>query len=274
MSLSSALTKMNHLPDHRKLLSELVAFFRSESEVRSGFISGSGVTGGMDLYSDLDLGFLCTNEEEKEKIWQKRLEWSVPAWFHRMDADHIKPDFIIYLFEPHIHVDICLYTPSNLPTQAGAPYAILFDDEKYLDKWIEDANRVDVPKVDWSNVVHEDERFWTWVHYSWGHTSRGEYYDDAVFFSYIRGVLENWQARLDGTPNFVSRRLEMKNKNPLIDKLCGCFPSPDKEGMKKALLLAIEIYNEQWKIINYLLAPKWTTTQNTKDKVTDLVKKI
>lgn len=274
MSLKLALSKMNHLPSHQKLLSELVSFFQSEAEVRAGFISGSGVTGGMDTYSDLDLSFLCTNEEEKEKIWQKRFEWQVPRWFHRMDADHIKPDFIIYLFDPHIHVDICLYTPSNLPTKAGAPYSVLFDEEKYLDNWIKTVNEKEVEKSNWSNVVHEDERFWTWVHFSWGHTSRGEYYDDALFFGFIRGILETWQARIDGNAQFVSRRLEDRDKSSMIDKLRQCFPQPNRERMKKSLLMAIDIYDSQWKTINDQMNPKWTTTQNAKNKITELVTKI
>jgi hypothetical protein len=142
--------------------------------VIGGFLSGSDATGGMDSYSDLDLGFLCPMMEAKDNIWSQRFDWPLPPWFHRMDADHVKPYFIIYLFEPHIHVDLAFYTPDNLPPQAGGPFILGWDNESKLGQWIEKVNEPYRVKPDWSNVVHEEERFWTWTHYSWCHSGRGE----------------------------------------------------------------------------------------------------
>jgi hypothetical protein len=96
---------------------------------------GRGASGGMDLHSDLDLGFLGKNHDAKEKIWKNRLKWPLPEWFHRMDADHVKPFFVIYLFEPYIHVDLAFYTMADLPPHAGGPYTIAFDKDDMV--WTE-----------------------------------------------------------------------------------------------------------------------------------------
>lgn len=132
---------MGGLPTHAKLCRELLTVFFEHSEVEGAFISGSGAAGGMDFYSDLDLGFLCSSNAAKDKIWSQRWDWKLPDWFHRMDADHIKPYFIIYLFEPHIHVDLAFYTMENLPPQAGGPFTVAFDKKSQLGDWNIEVNK-------------------------------------------------------------------------------------------------------------------------------------
>jgi hypothetical protein len=269
---------MDKLPEHKKLCAKVLSFFENQADILGAFVSGSGVSGGMDFYSDLDLGFLCSSEKTRERIWSQRWDWKIAPWFHRMDADHIKPHFIIYLFEPHIHVDLSFYTPETLPTSAGAPYSIAFDKKNYLSEWFTDVNNIEKLPVDWSNVVHEEERFWTWTHYSWCHSGRGEYYDEASTFGIMRGILEKWHARLEGAENFVSRRLEQKGEGEFIQRMRACFPTPDRASMKAALLNMVSIHNEQRAKVEKLIwkntEPKWTTTQAAREKITQLVKEI
>ena len=75
----------------------------------------------MDQDSDLDIGIFFGNPTDREKTWKNRWDWSVAPWFHRFDADHIKPHFVIYLFESNIKADINLYVQAELPGAGGAP---------------------------------------------------------------------------------------------------------------------------------------------------------
>ena len=265
---------MGELPDHKKLCQKLLGFFDEQSDITGAFLSGSGASGGMDFHSDLDLGFVCKDNEAKERIWQQRFDWHLPDWFHRMDADHVKPYFIIYLFDPHIHVDLAFYTMEDLPPHAGGPFTLAFDKQEQLGSWLADVNKPYKVKPDWSNVVHEEERFWTWTHYSWCHTGRGEYYDDASTFGTMRDILQKWHSRLNGNENFDTRRLEYRGEHEFIKKMNPCFPKPNRSDMKAALLNLIDIHNEQRKQVDKFLQPNWKTTQVARDKITQLVREI
>jgi hypothetical protein len=265
---------MSSLPDHKRLCAELLSFFNEQDGISGAFISGSGASGGMDYHSDLDLGFLCSSEAEKEKIWSKRFDWQLPRWFHRMDADHVKPYFIIYLFEPHIHVDLAFYTIENLPPQAGGPFTVAFDKKDQLGSWLSEVNKPFKVPADWSNVVHEEERIWTWIHYAWCHVGRGEYYDIAAEFAFLRKIPHNWYARLNGTDFFNSRRLESRGETEFIEKMKLCYPMPDRSNMKAALLNLIRVHNEQRAQVDKIIQPQWKTTQDARDRITRLVSEL
>lgn len=265
---------MNSLPLHKDLCNSLLRVFSQDSRIDSAFISGSGASGNMDVYSDLDLGFVCSSNSTKEEIWQNRFEWDLPPWFHRMDADHVKPFFTIYLFEPHIHVDLAFYTLDNLPPKAGGPFTIAFDKSNRMMKWATEVNKPYSTPPDWSKIVHEEEQFWTWTHYSWCHSARGEYYDDASTFHIMRKLLQQWQARLQGTERFDTRRLEQRGEMEFIQRMRPLFPKPDRASMKSALLAMIEIHNSQRQEIERTLRPHWNTTQAARDKITRLVQQM
>lgn len=265
---------MAELPEHKTLCQKILNFFHDIDGITGAFISGSGATGNMDFYSDLDLGFVCSDEATKEKIWALRFQWDLPIWFHRMDADHVKPYFIIYLFEPHIHVDLSFYTVSNLPSQAGGPFIVAWDKNRSLNGWLENVNQPIQRVVDWAEVVHEEERFWTWIHYAWCHAGRGEYYDVASQFEFLRNIPQLWHARLQGIGVFDSRRLEKRGHADFIDIMRMSFPSPDHKSIKAALLNLIDVHNVQKIQVEKILNPNWTTKQKARDKITRLVSEL
>lgn len=265
---------MNNLPDHRKLCSDILSYFKEHKGITGAFITGSGASGGMDVHSDLDLGFLCSSDEKREEIWLKRFDWILPSWFHRMDADHVKPYFVIYLFDPSIHVDLVFYTKENLPPQAGGPFTLAFEKEAQLGSWLSEVNKPLNMQVDWSNVVHEEERVWTWIHYAWCHIARGEYYDIASEFAFLRKIPHIWFARLNGADQFNSRRLEARGESLFIEKMTLCYPIPDRVSLKIALLNLIKVHNEQREQVNRIFFPNWKTTQAARDKITKLVSEL
>jgi hypothetical protein len=265
---------MQTLPLHKNLCTELLNFFGAQSEINAGFLSGSAVTGGMDFHSDLDLGFVCADKTTKEKIWSQRWDWALPPWFHRMDADHIKDDFVIYLFEPHIHVDLCFYTMDNLPAQFGGPYTVAFDKKAQLNEWIQNVNAPLIREADWTDVVHEEERFWTWAHYAWGHVGRGEYYDIATHFAFLRDIPHKWHARLGGSDTVNTRRMEQRGETDFIKDMSLSHPAPDKHSLKTALLNLIRVHHGQRGQVDKILRPQWKTTPEAREKITRLIEEM
>lgn len=265
---------MASLPKHQMLFEQILSYFKGKAEVSGIFLSGSGAVGNMDRYSDLDLGFVCSSSAAREKIWNKRFEWDLPMWFHRMDADHVKPHFIIYLFEPDIHVDLAFYTLEALLQSAGAPYYIVWDSTGSLEKWAQDMNSFPGAAPDWENVIHEDEQFWTWIHYSWCHVARGEYYDIASQFEFLRRIPHTWYARLKGKPVFDSRRLEQKGDAEFIQTMSRTYASPDLLTLKNALLALIEIHNYQRSQLDKILTPYWKTSSAARIRITQLVQNL
>jgi len=122
-----------HLPDHDALLDAILDFFHRTPGVIGSFLSGSTARGEMDVDSDLDVGVVLESAEQRTRVWDSRWDWQIAPWFHRFDADHIKPHFVIYLFDPPtqaaaIRGDINLYLVDDLPPSAGGPYLLAWDD--------------------------------------------------------------------------------------------------------------------------------------------------
>lgn len=253
----SVYTPMAELPEHGRVLNAVLDFFRPRAV--GAFVSGSVARGGMDEESDLDIGVVLPDATARDAVWAERWDWEIAPWFHRFDADHVKPYFVIYLYEPRIKADISLYTPDELPDAEGGPYVVAWDDAGRLDDWARSA----VPAqqdVDWSPAVHEEERFWAWVVYCVQHVRRGEYYSIAADFESLRDIVEQWQARLAGHPAFTVRRTES-----LFDtaELAQLFPTPDRADLKRALLKLIELHDH----LRAQLDLPWRTTEPARERI-------
>jgi len=246
-----------NVKEHQELLLKISSFFQKVPGVMGMFVSGSTAAGGMDIYSDLDLGFLCCDEASRAKIWETRWDWDISPWFHRFDADHVKSNFVIYFFKPNIHVDLNFYVEKDLPPPAGGPYVIAWDTSGKMEAWAEKTNRISPAKPDWSHVVHEDERFWAWIHYAASHAARGEYYDTVRFLKDLRFIVETWEARLMGRKEFDSRRAEMRFSSDFISTMSQTFCVPSKKGIQEAFSALIKIQLQQRQKIGQELMVNW-----------------
>lgn len=258
---------------HKKIIHGIFSFFNNTPGVAGCFVSGSTAKGTMDIDSDLDLGILIEDKERRESIWDNRWDWNIAPWFHRFDADHIKSYFVIYLFEPHIKADINLYIKEDLPGMKGAPYKIIWDTHGILGKWQDELKSTTREPVDWSNVTHEDERFWAWLFYLYSHIHRGEYYNGAMEFPAIRDIFEQWTAKLHNYNSFDSRRLECK---PFAKELIheDFFPKPDIKSLKKALLRSIKYFLKLREQIEDRQKIKWKTSKKAVKKISELIRKL
>ncbi len=268
ISLNIEATKQ--LPEHDIALKAILEFFYEYQGIDGCFLSGSVAARTMDKNSDVDLGILFGHEVAINDAWQKRWEWNIAPWFHRFDADHIKPYFVIYFFEPDIKADIHLFLKENLPPKEGGPYEIIWDNSGDLEQWQVIQNELPFPSPDWNDAVHEDEQFWAWLFFLYSHVNRGEYYDGASEFPPIRNIVEQWIARLAGKHEFVSRKLENEvyAKKLLQNDI---FPSPNRRSLKTAIINLAKLQLDLRSEIEKKYEIKWKTGQGAILKISELI---
>jgi hypothetical protein len=227
-------------------------------------VSGSLARGAVDEFSDLDVAVFFRDEASRDEAWAARWEWDLGSWFHRFDADHVRPHFVIYLFEPGIKTDIPLNLVTDPPTPAGAPYEVLWDETGDVTRWVEAANagKVDLPP-DWSEAAHEDERIWAWIYYCILHIRRGEYYDVASDFHMLRAVVEAWHARLAGAGYFDVRRVHEREPET-VAAFADLFPRPEREALKRGLLTLIDLHERQRGQIDWV---EWRTSPEGRERI-------
>jgi predicted nucleotidyltransferase len=256
--------------DHREVLDRVVAFFRGQPGVVGMSVAGSIARDDADEHSDLDVDVFFADESAREQVWAKRWEWDIAPWFHRFDADHVRPYFVIYVFDPGIKTDIPLLLVGDPPTPGGAPYEVLWDETGDVTRWVDASNagREDLPP-DWSNAEHEDERLWAWVYYCVLHMRRGEYYDIAYDFHMLRNIVETWHARLAGQSFFDVRRVHEREPETMRE-FADLFPRPERASLKRGLLKLIEVHESQRLRIDL----EWRTLPETRERIRRYVEEL
>ncbi|MHA2203963.1 MAG: hypothetical protein ACW991_09770, partial [Candidatus Hodarchaeales archaeon] len=210
--------------------------------------------------------------ESLEKFWEERWDWDLPTWFHRFDADHVKEHFIIILFEPDIKVDLALYTKDSLPPPEGAPFLLDYYKEQDLKTWCENSNKLfqeeqKKPEINLAEIIHDDERVWAWLFYSYVHIARGEYYAIAADFSWLRGIAEKWIAHFHYEMNFETRRLEFLFEIDDLENLGKLFPLPEKESLITACQILLTLLLELRGSIESQIPITWNTTPRCINKI-------
>ena len=252
----------------------MTAFFRTYPGAVGAYVAGSVARGDADEFSDLDVGIFFADEPSRDAAWAARWDWQLGDWFHRFDADHVRPHFVIYLLEPGVKVDLPLYVPGDPPTPAGAPYEVVWDSSGEVTRWVEAANagRQELPP-DWSEAAHEDERLWAWTYYSILHLRRGEYYDVASDFHMLRNIVETWRARLAGRAFFDVRRVHEREPET-VDRFADLFPRPEHGSLKQALLALLAIHDEQRAQVERELVVEWRTLPATRRRMRRWVEEL
>jgi hypothetical protein len=262
-----------NLPEHDKVLQAVLDFFYKVPGVVGCFLSGSVATNEMDEDSDIDIGIIFQSADDREQSWQKRWEWEIASWFHRFDADHIKPYFVIYFYEPQIQTDINLYIENDLPPTEGGPYTVVWDQKGVLKNWTKMQSKHKKSTPNWQAVVHEDERFWAWSFYVYRHLHRGEYYHIAYVFSELRDIVEKWVARLVGYSRFDTRRLEKKAFGRELLEY-DLFPKPKLESLNRSMVDLLEIQLLMRKRIEEEYGIKWKTTDEAIERISKLISSL
>ena len=261
---------VEELPDHRRVLEAVLALFRKDEPAIGAWVAGSVARGDTDAYSDLDVGICFRDEPSRVAAWSHRWDWPIAPWFHRFDADHVRPYFVIYLFDAAdrdgtpVKADLALYLENELPPPEGGPYRVAWDDAGLLRDW---AARTADRHADWALAPHEDERFWAWTFYCLQHVQRGEYYEIASELHWLRGIVEVWRARLAGRARFDLRRAEQSYD---LTDLADTFPAPNRKALQAALLKLIELHERQRAEID----AEWRTSEEARTRIRAMVEML
>ncbi len=264
MTQTGELVHFAGLPEHERLFYAILSFFRGVPGAAGAFLGGSNARGGMDEHSDLDIGIVFTDAAAREAAWARRREWEIAPWLHAYDADHMRPYFAYFLFEPGIVAELPLYTVDDLhEARWGGPFLVVWDETGELESSLRDAH-VDPPAED---LTKQDEQFWAWTLHGAKQARRGEWYSVATGFVVMRELVEVWDARLQGEPRFDPRRLEQR-RDP--GRLVELFPTPTRDEVKRAFAALIEVHEEQ----RARLDAAWATTESMRVYVREEVERI
>jgi predicted nucleotidyltransferase len=259
---------------HQDVLDAVVEFFRSYPGVVGGTVAGSVARGVADEFSDLDLGIFFADEAARDAAWADRWEWALGSWFHRFDADHVRPHFVIYLLEPGVKTDIPLFVAGEPPEPEGAPFEVLWDTTGEVTRWVEASNAGKQELApDWDEVVHEEERLWAWTYYCVLHARRGEVYDVASDFGPLRAIVEAWHARLRGQAFFDVRRVHERDPET-VEAFAALFPRPELRSVKHALQALLGLHERQRTEVDRLRRPAWRTKPEARERIRRLVDEL
>ncbi|MGZ4380416.1 MAG: nucleotidyltransferase domain-containing protein [Gaiellaceae bacterium] len=264
MSRTAEPVQFAGLPEHERLLAAILSFFRGVPGAVGAFLGGSNARGGMDRHSDLDVGIVFADAAARDAAWARRREWEIAPRLHAYDADHIRPYFAYFLYEPGIVAELPLYTLDEVQeARWGGPYLVVWDETGELEAQLQG------PAVGAfaEDLVKQDEQFWAWTLHGVKQARRGEWYSVATGFFVMRELVEAWDARLHGEPHFDVRRLEQR-RDP--GRLAELFPSPARDDLKRAFGTLIEVHEEQ----RARLDAGWTTTEAMRDYVREEVERI
>ena len=256
------------------MLQSAVELFRDVPGVSGMAASGSVARGVADEFSDLDLGVFFADEAARDAAWERRWEWAIGPCFHRFDADHVRPHFVIYLFEPGVKTDLPLHLVTDPPAPDGAPFEVLWDATGEVARWVEASNAgMRERPPDWSEAAHEEERLWAWAYYCVRHLQRGEVYDVAADFPVLRAIVEAWHARLGGRAFFDVRRVHEREPET-VEAFADLFPRPEPASLRCALLSLPDLHERQRAEVERREQIEWRTTPEARERIRRWVEQL
>lgn len=238
------------LPDHKKIVEEAIKRLANDERVEGLYLSGSFAKGKPDVYSDLDI-YILVSENEREQVIKdhQRLINDVGKVNVIFPATHMgDPNQIIVFYEEKIpiHVDYQYRIASELmPKAKDKNVAIVLDRNGEIAKWKEACNQVEEnysPTKD--DLQYFEDRFWGWVWYTYSKIARGELWEARDAEEYLRNnvIIKLVYYKL-GLFNEGNRRLEQKFPPEILSELEASLPKGhDKSSYAQSLDLLIKAY--------------------------------
>jgi hypothetical protein len=271
---TTLLDATKHLPNHHRLLKSSFQFFQQQSGVNGFFVGGALAAGLTDPFCTLDIGILFESSEARSKCWSHRNHWNIAPWIKYSDRSNKEIFGLDFYFAPNLRVDYRFYTKSDLPLEGPLGVLVGWDPTGHLDQWHEKVNSSSVSHTSWQQVIHEDERFWAWTHFSILHATRGEFHDVVQYMKDLRELVESWQTRLDGMSASYTRQTTAKYRPEFLERMKKTFCPPHSEGVREAFKNLIKIQLHQRTQIDRAFSPKWTVTASTISKIKQFSEEI
>jgi predicted nucleotidyltransferase len=228
---------MHLLPDaHQSFLNGALPVLQSDARVQAVVVSGSAVTGGVDVWSDLDLVVLVEDAAEAALTGEHfAIVERMGTLLQAFRADHLgEPRLLICLYDtPLLHVDVKFLAYKDVHTLRYAAEVL----------WARSV-RPDLPGPGAArefNVQWCADRLPGWAHYLGIKIGRGELFEALNSLDFLRTrVLAPLIALEAGTPPRGLRRLE-ETKSPRLASLARTTCAYDRAAIAAASGEAIEL---------------------------------
>ena len=229
-------------PSARRMLDAVIAAVESDQRYVGLMVGGSGATGTMDEFSDLDLVLVCRDESHAELLP------GLPAFaaglgpvLTAFTGEHVgEPRLLIALYGPPLlHVDLKLVSDSQLDERVEDGRVVWERDGAVQTALVRVAAVWPQPDVQWI-----EDRFWGWVHYMATKIGRGELFDCLSALSFLRQrVFGPLIALRHGQRPSGVRRIESfaPEAVPALEATLG---SHDRIGCARAVRAAVDLYRE------------------------------
>ncbi|MBO0844462.1 MAG: nucleotidyltransferase domain-containing protein [Nocardioides sp.] len=168
-------------------LNRLVETVRGDDRFTGVLLAGSGATGTMDRFSDLDTVIVCEDDHHRE-VLGKAVEFarSLGPLLAAFTGEHVgEPRLLICLFGPPLlHVDLKFVTVADLAHRAEDGVTVWQRGTAVADALESSTATWPTPDPQWI-----EDRFWAWIHYATTKIGRGELFECLDTLSALRGMV-------------------------------------------------------------------------------------
>jgi predicted nucleotidyltransferase len=166
------------------ILSAVVAAAERDSRIVGVTVAGSGATGTLDEFSDLDLVIVCRDGDEADMVREApAFAAALGPLLAAFTGEHVgEPRLLIALYGPPLlHVDLKFVADAELDVRVEDG-VVLWQRDYALDAALARAAAVwPAPDAQWI-----EDRFWIWVHYAAAKVGRGELFECLDMLAFVR----------------------------------------------------------------------------------------
>jgi len=193
----------HNLPQVRKnLLNRAIENFKSQNAVVGIFLGGSIAKNNEDLFSDIDLRIVVTEDQFDEYIQRKHhlmSELDQVLFFEDMNAN---APFTIAHYSNFIKIDLFIYTFSRIqPSIWFSGILIVFDPSERLQEALKSSNDLKY-QVTKGEVEIWMGKVYSYIHEVYRRVVREEYYYALTMINNLRSFIVNgWDMEVNRLPN-------------------------------------------------------------------------
>lgn len=172
-------------PSHRAMLEQILVALKADARIVGVAAGGSGASGAMDEYSDLDLVIAVEPDAYAAvSAGRKEIAAGLGKLLAAFTGEHVgEPRLLICLYDdPLMHVDLKFVSLPDTAERVEEPNVMWERDGRLSAALALGQARYPVPQPEWL-----EDRFWIWTHYCATKIGRGELFEALDFLSFLRG---------------------------------------------------------------------------------------
>jgi predicted nucleotidyltransferase len=191
------------LPEVREeLLEKIIASLKQKSDVVGIFLGGSLSKSNFDLFSDIDLRIVVSDEKFSEYVRSKQdlpKQWGRVLFFEDL---YPKAPFTIANFDNFIKVDVFFYTTGKIePSIWFKGIKILHDTGGLLNELLNKSNEYQY-QVSREDVIRWRGKVFSYIHEVYRRVRREEYYYALTMMNNLRSfIVQGWDMCNNHQPN-------------------------------------------------------------------------